>query len=295
MRTRALAMTVGWVVLSLSCNSGNSIKITDASTGDVRRDSSAGITNQDSGGSTDSSSGGSDSSGGGDTGGDSIVRPADTNRDSNLAGDTLVTGRDAPISDSRPRDAGRDLGRDVSMRDTGTAGNGRSVGSLGQCTNGSCPGAAEFSACMTDSCEMDLRNCFGTSYATANFSGPCADYMTCIWQCPCDVTAKACELACAPLLGAGGCLTCLSNSVCMLRSCGAPPACILPTAPPVDAGGDGAIDGATATGCARAMGCCSVVEAMLGAATGQLCRDALSTATEAECETILSQYGALCP
>jgi hypothetical protein len=266
MRALAMACTVGLLAIGLGCAKNGGIKVADAGRGDTRQDS-AGLTNNDVG-----------------------AGPSDaTNNDSNPGADAVEPGKDAPVTDTRAADSGRD----------GSAGNGRSVGSLGQCTN-SCAGAAQFSACMTDSCDSDLRTCFGPSYASNSFSGACADYVTCLWKCPCDGTAKSCEQGCLPLLVSGSCLTCLTNSACMLATCGGPPACILPIGTPGPDGGTPGVDGgrtpdggSTAGGCTRALACCST----LGASLGPICTALVTGRTDAECDAVLSQpqYAAFCP
>jgi len=231
--------------------------------------------------------------------------------DSSLGGDDTRGG-----SDSQDSGGGRDIafgGTETgsSKAETGAdargsdAGGGRTVGSFGQCENGAggaCAAAAAFSTCMTDNCDSDVRDCFGPSYASATFAGPCADYMNCVWKCPCDATAKTCQDACTPLLSAGTCLSCLTGSLCTITSCGIPPACLLPSLPGPDGGaridGSGGSDGARVDGsfggCAAAAACCSVIEARLGASVGQLCMSAVTGSTDAQCDAALEKYGSLC-
>jgi hypothetical protein len=267
--------------LALGCGSSALVTSKDAGADaqvDVKPDS--GTTNNDtSGANQDSSTGGADTYAGG-------------NQDTSGGRDTSIGGTDASKADT---------GTDVRAVDAGSG--GRTVGSLGQCENGAggtCTGAAAFSTCMTDNCDSDLRDCFGPSYASDTFAGPCADYMNCLWKCPCDANAKACQDTCTPLLAAGTCLSCLTGSWCMITSCGGPPACVLPTLPASDGGirigidGGARADGGSAGGCAAAAACCAVIEARMGTSFGQLCTSAVTGSTDAQCDAALERYGALC-
>lgn len=301
MRTLGVIANIGLMVLAglaVGCDSSSLVTNKDSGAG-VKADGKPdiGTTNDDTANRDAASPNQDSSAAGGDTLADS------GNQDSGGSRDTAISGnRDASVGGT---DTG--TGKNDAVGETGgrDASSGRTVGSLGHCENGAggtCAGAAAFSTCMTDNCDSDLRSCFGPSYASATFAGPCADYMNCIWKCPCDANAKTCEDTCTSLLAAGTCLSCLTGNWCMITSCGGPPACILPSLPSpdggirIDGGGlDGArVDGGSFGGCAAAAACCSVIEARLGSSLGQLCMSAVTGSTDAQCDAALERYGSLC-
>lgn len=84
----------------------------------------------------------------------------------------------------------------------------------------------QYGACIADRCDAAYQACFGATYRTGSFSGPCGTYYNCLGRCGCN--DSACRVACgvAPttcqVCIANKIATCANSSACQRPSCSGP-------------------------------------------------------------------------
>ena len=186
-------------------------------------------------------------------------------------------------------------------------GSGRTASNGGQCPASSggqsCTGEAAYAACSMNACGAQYQACFGSNYASGNFTGgACAGFMTCELQCPCDSTAQTCEMNCSTqyLVTAAGvtCAACLETlSACVTAAktpptgtgtC-APPVCTTTPAPTSTATSTAtSISTATGTNCLALQACCATIPVALASA----CQASLTNAAgvDTTCALIVSGF-----
>jgi hypothetical protein len=187
----------------------------------------------------------------------------------------------------------------------------------GECTGESsgkvCTGEAEYQTCLISKCDAQFKACLGNDYSKGTFLGPCADFMKCEMNCPCDATSSACALNCYTAAGST-CVPCLLTANSCMTSAG----CIEPVCTPGTSTAtltststatltststltatltQTSTNTSTGTGCAAAQACCQALASAAGAAAVQQCQAALAGLTDAACAQAVSSYklAGLCP
>lgn len=157
-----------------------------------------------------------------------------------------------------------------------TSGQGGAKGGFMACPGGTTSGCSQaeimpYSNCVIAACSSAFTMCYGSGYASGNFSGPCGTYGQCSSACGCDQT---CAMNCGTPPTA--CQTCLFNNLvpCIQSSSCQLPACAGGAGGTAGgtggraggAGGfTGSLGGSTGTTgtCADLLACCNAASATL--------------------------------
>jgi hypothetical protein len=184
-----------------------------------------------------------------------------------------------------------------SSTSTGTAGPGGSTGTGGN-SNGLriCSGAGAasctaedlqpYDACIADKCSAKFAECYGPSYKSGTFAGPCGPYITCTNACACD--DDACRSKCgSPDAMCTSCITAI----------GGPGSCSSACTPPACAGGSSGTSGTSGTSggdsgehsCVQLKACC---ERLADAAKKAECNQSYEgvKSFESSCSYIYNTY-----
>ncbi|MDD5307885.1 MAG: hypothetical protein PHU25_11245 [Deltaproteobacteria bacterium] len=119
---------------------------------------------------------------------------------------------DDSSSDKIPTFGPQDCDTDTAT-DTGT--------DTGSCTQAD---EDEFSSCVLDKCDGDLKKAFGSGYKSGDFSGgDCSDYIDCMNECTCDNLSNCSGNCVVQYLMTGNCLTSFQSlTVCETTKCDSP-------------------------------------------------------------------------
>jgi hypothetical protein len=166
-----------------------------------------------------------------------------------------------------------------------------------------CTGEAAYEQCLMTACNAQMQAAFGSGVATGVLGGPCASYITCQNNCPCDANNNTCKVSCQNNMPAA-CQTPFTN----LTSCVLSASCTLPQCTPAGGtGGSTGTGGAPGTGgttglggstgtytCAQLGACCAT---MTNASIQSTCTAVVGTANESSCSSAYAGFksGALCP
>jgi len=103
-----------------------------------------------------------------------------------------------------------------------------------------------YGRCITRVCDAQYQGCFGSTYASGGFGGPCGTYYSCIAKCGCG--SAACLQGCG--IAPADCQLCIGNTItpCVQGSGCPEPACT-----------DGGVAANTQLTCADLATCCSAI------------------------------------
>lgn len=195
---------------------------------------------------------------------------------------------------------------------SGTSGvNGRSAATAGLCPAGaSCPAEKTYETCVVGKCDAEYKAAFGNGYASGTFTGgACASLLNCYMKCPCDTTARSCELACYTQRDAtcdvamAALTTCVMGSGCAYPVCADAGTGTVPTSTLTStltststltltqtSTATSTATEATTGSCAAVGACCAKLIAGSSAATYQQTCQIITSYGEATCAQILSGW-----
>lgn len=126
-----------------------------------------------------------------------------------------------------------------------TKGGSSGRNAVGQCTGGSddssCPGYAEYFACLKSKCESQLTTCYGPDYFSGIPGGLCGSLLQCYAGCKCGDTK--CELGCLSK-ATQECEACVADA----SQCSSGSGCVEPTCDSADTSEPDVSVGSDATG-----------------------------------------------
>ena len=180
-----------------------------------------------------------------------------------------------------------------------TSPTGRTAASGGlECKSQNCAAQDTYYTCAASKCEAQAKACFGPSYASGTFGGPCQSLIACTMACPCDANGDACILGCEAATTLD-CATCAATipTCAATNGCGTQPADCTPVSTQTSDAGTAKNDSSTVTGsgCAAAQACCTALGASLGATYGQECQAGIAGLTDAQCTAAMAAYQTYCP
>lgn len=128
-----------------------------------------------------------------------------------------------------------------------------------------------YAKCATDNCDAEYKECYGSSYQSGTFEGPCGSYISCANACECDDTA--CRQKCTP---DSACNTCNQKlAQCITSKCKLP------------------CQGETKT-CDDLAGCCAKIADAQKKSTCQASYDAVKANGDVGCNSVYQGYANDC-
>lgn len=160
---------------------------------------------------------------------------------------------------------------------------GTKKGSFTSSCNSGSPCTADTSAyeqCLIGKCDGELSACYGPSYKSGSFSGPCGEYTNCILACPCDTAYNSCMMQCYPK-ATQACADCGKQVTACINASG----CQSPCSGDAGSAGGGAGQGGSA-GASGTVTCAQLAECCQSLPEGQArdgCLGVSQSGNEAQC------------